>query len=351
MSSRILLITPEFYGVEKIIKTELEKKGFDVVWFGNMNLAFDYHGVKAKFKLLRRIYSFLLAPNTKYIKRQLSKISDQRFDILFAINGHSVCSYLFKKLKRKNPDLYSILYLWDSFSMFKWTRELRYFNRVLTFDPEDSKNYHLEYKPNFYVINNQQINSNAEYDLIFAGKFNQFRLNVIDKIISQVENSNIKYFIKLWPAYKIFPHNYLIYSLLKKINFNSNWTKNYLLNYEAIEGIIKREFLIEKNLKYEEIQSQLLCSNVILDLPYKEQTGYSHRLIEALANGKKVISTNSNIKKERFYNSEQFRFMDMKNPEVDSTWIKERKTFPIACFLHELELSAWLKSIINAEIS
>jgi hypothetical protein len=351
MTSRVLLLTPEFYGIGKKIKSVLEESGYEVIWFENKTLPFDYHGTNSKFKFLRRIYFLLFFPHIRYIKKELKKIENTRFDILFSINGYIICSYLFRKLKSKNPGLFSVLYLWDAFSMYSWTRELNHFNKVYTFDSADSEKYRIEYKPNFYVKNFKNRNQEKEYDLFFAGKFNPSRLFMVDKIISQAEYSCIKYFVKLWPAYKIFFHNHLIYMLLKKNIFKSKWTKDFLLNYEAIEGIIKREYLITKSLSYEEMQLHLLCSNVILDLPFQGQTGYTHRLIEALANGKKIITTNSNIKKESFYSSKQIQIMDKQNPEVDCNWIKEKSTFPVNSYFLDLELSAWLKSIINVEIA
>lgn len=102
---------------------------------------------------------------------------------------------------------------------------------------------------------------------------------------------------------------------------------------------------------YEEIQYHLLCSNVVLDLPFQEQTGYTHRLIEALANGKKVITTNSNIKTENFYKSDQIKVIDFINPEFDYKWTKEEMHFPVPGFLNGLELNSWLTSIVHAEVA
>lgn len=104
-------------------------------------------------------------------------------------------------------------------------------------------------------------------------------------------------------------------------------------------------------MSYEEMQNNLQCSNVILDLSFHEQTGYTHRLIEALANGKKVITTNSNIRKESFFNSGQIHIMDKQNLEADCNWIKEKSTFPIDSYFLNLELSEWLRSIIDVEIA
>jgi hypothetical protein len=351
MPSRVLLITPEFYGIEKLIKSILEKSGSEVIWLENKILTLDYHGTKSKFKFFRKLYFFLFFPHVRYLKKQFKNIGNIRFDILFSINGNIICHYLFKKLKSQNPDLYSVLYLWDAFSMYSWSHELKYFNKVFTFDRADSEKYGIEYKPNFFVRSPGKRNPEIEYDLFFAGKFNSSRLILLDKILSEVANSGIKYFVKLWPAYKIFFHNYLIYNLLKKINFKDKWIVEYLLNYEAIEGKIKREYLTERSLGYEEMQNYLECSNVILDLPFQGQTGFTHRLIEALAKGKKVITTNSNIKKELFYNSEQIHITDIQNPEIDCNWIREKSSFRVDSYFLDLELSSWLKSITNVEVA
>ncbi|MCE5344886.1 MAG: hypothetical protein LLG13_01190 [Bacteroidales bacterium] len=349
ISSRLLLITPVFYGVEKKIKSVLEESGYEVVWIENKTLTFDYHGANSKFRFLRRLYFLLFFPHERYIKKELKKVGNLRFDILFSINGNIICPYLFKKLKNKNPGLFSVLYLWDAFSMYNWAKEFKYFNKVSTFDSADAEKYQIKYQPNFFIRSSQNRNQEKEYDLFFAGKFNSFRFSAVEKILNHAKSSGLKYYIKLWPAYKILLHNYFIYYILKTTKINSNWVLDYILNYEAIEGLLKKEYIMFVSQRFEEIQNIFQNSNVILDLPFQGQTGYSHRLIDALANGKKVISTNSNIKKEVFFNSEQIHLLNGQNPEIDSKWIKEKFIFPVDKYFAELELSNWLKSVIDAE--
>lgn len=351
MALRVLLITPEFYGIEKLIKSILEESGNEVIWIENRTLKFDYHGTEARFRFIRKLYFFIFFPHVRYIRNELMKIRDIRFDIIFSINGFIICSYLFKKLKSKNPSLFSVLYLWDSFSKYSWKKELKYFRKVYTFDKSDSEKYGIEYKPNFYVRSENKDSHEQEFDLFFAGKFSSDRLSIVDNLLSQSKNSSLKYFVKLWPAYKIFPHNRLVYILLQKINFKSNWVINYLLNFEAYKGILKRKYIIAESLSHEDIQPYFLRTNVILDLPYRGQSGYTHLLIEALANGKKVITSNSNISEEKFFNTEQIHITDNYNLEVDLNWIRAKQTFKIDNFFSDLELSQWLKSIINVGIA
>ena len=265
MPRRVLLITPVFYGIEQKIRVALEESGYQVVWIENKTLPLDYHGTASKFKILRKFYFLLFSPAKRYLKEQLKNISDPHFDILFSINAHAICPYLFKYLKKQNPHLYSILYLWDSFSKFSWKRELRYFNRVLTFYPADSLRYNLEYKPNFYLAQDDQLSDCDKIDLFFVGKFSRNRLLLLDKIVDLLKSKGIKYFIKLLPAYKICCHNQFVYRILKTLPFNSEWVLKYLLNYEAVEGLLDRDFLIHDAIGPVDLQHKLLFRRALGD--------------------------------------------------------------------------------------
>jgi hypothetical protein len=347
MSPRVLLITPQFYGIEKKIKSVLEKLGYEVKWIENKTFLFDYHGTRSKLKLFRKLYFLLFSPQEKYLKSEFRKIGNYRPDILFAINAHVINYQLFRKLKVINPGLVSILYLWDSSHMYEWGKEIKWFDNVFTFDPADAMKYDITYQPNFYLKN---INSQSVVnDLFFVGKYSRERKLLIDKIIEQTQGK-IKFFVKLVPSYKIFPHNSFIYKLFKDLKLKSNWIGKYLANYEAVEGITRRDYLTIKALKYEDVQGQLISSNVVLDLPFDQQSGYTHRLIEAVANGKKVLTTNSEILKEDFFNPDQIHLIAQHSPDLDIEWIKEKTIFPVDKFFHNLELSNWLISILDVSI-
>jgi hypothetical protein len=357
MGTRVLLITPQFYGAEKEIKSVLEILEYEVIWLENKEMPFDYHGTKSKFKFLRRLYFFIFSPSVRYLRSELKNIKNFKFDILFTINAHCICPFLFRKLKKANPRFYSILYLWDSFEMYNWKNELRLFNKVYSFDPEDSKNFNLTYKPNF-CISPDKIFSNAYtstnepiYDLFFVGKFSPVRLRILDKLEVLSETQAVRLFIKLYPGYKIFLHNRTIYNFFRRFNFRNIWFQNYTINYEAVEGILKRKYLLSDPISYPETQSKLSNSNVILDLPYEFQKGHSHSVIYALANGRKLITTNINITNENFYNPDQIHILNFNNPEFDFQWISERKSFSIGECFAGLELSEWLKSIFNVAIA
>jgi hypothetical protein len=351
MLSRILLMTPTFYGIEHEILKDLEDSGYDVTWIENKSLVLDYHGTKSKLRFLRRLYFFFFRPHVRYLKRELRKIKSLRFDILFLINGHLACSFLFRKLKKQNPELFSILYLWDSFSKYNWSEELILFDKVYTFDFNDSVVHGLEYKPNFYLKYPEHRPADSKYDLFFVGRFSQERFRVVDYIVHKAKEFGINYYIKLYPSYKIFLHNNLIYYILKNSRIKSRWIAGYILNFEVIAQIITKDYLVMGYICHKRVRQMAAGSNVILDLPPKEQSGYTHRMVEALANGKKVITTNTFIKTEEFYNHEQIRIVDELNPEIDFLWVLERSVFPVNLNFRNQDLSKWLKSILNAEVA
>jgi len=351
MTERVLLITPRFYGIENKIQAALEEFGYEVIWIENKTQALDYHGIESKLKPLRRIYFALFSPQARYLRKELKKTGNIKVDILFVINADVVCRYLLKKLKDSNPLLISIIYFWDSFAKFNWTRELKLFDKVVTFDREDALKYKIEYLPNFYIKAGPEKNHDQKFDLFFVGKFSSDRLVLLDRIVCISETAGINSFIRLWPAFRMFPDNRIVYRILKTLGLKGKWINNYILNFEAIEGIMQRKYLVNDCIDYHKVQSMMHCSNVVLDLPFKNQTGYTHRLIEAVANGKKVLTTNSNVRKETFYNPDQIHILDERNPEFDSNWIEEVTEFPIDRSFLNLEISTWLKSILNVRIA
>ena len=234
--------------------------------------------------------------------------------------------------------------------MYSWEKEIKYFNEVYSFDPVDSKKMNIRYKPNFF-ISIKETPDKEEYDVFFAGKFSYHRLLMLDKLVEKFEKAGIKSSIILWPAYKTLLHNILIYSILKKLNSSIWWVKCYVYNYEAVTGILKRKFIINEKLAYKVIRKYALGSNVILDLPVESQTGYSHRLIDALATGKKIITTNARISGKSYYNPEQIKILNSADPDIDVDWVFKKDSFKVSQFIKELELTLWLKSIINVQFS
>jgi hypothetical protein len=345
---RVLLTTPVLFEVEELIKESFINKGFEVIWFENKELKLDYHGTTSRCKFLRKIYFFLFFPRFRYIYKKLAEIHNLRFDIYFSINCHIVTPFLLRKLKKENPDLKTILFLWDSSRMYSWEKEIKLFKNAYTFDLSDSIRYGLKYKQNFFLKQNEAVHG-LIYDLFFVGKFTPLRFDVIESILRNIEGSSVRCYIKLVISYKNLLHNKIIYKLIRKSRLRNKWINDYLINYEAYEGLIYRDNIIHKPIDLHTVQTILNKSNVIVDIPFPEQNGFSHRLVQALALGKKVLTTSKNIRNESIYNPAQIRILDLDNPYCEKDWICEQNSFPISEKLQNCELSDWINSMIDVE--
>ncbi len=350
MPERLLLLAPKFYGMELEIYYTLENLGYDVSYVENKILKFDYHGKNSKFILFRRLYYLTFRPDVRYINSVFSTMANTRYDILLAINCHSVCQYLFKLLKKANPSIRSVLFLWDSMSNYSWQKETKLFDKSYSFDRKDSCELGIKYKPNFYIDKEQKLKSVIEHHVFFAGKFNLKRLKILDKIWEKGSLCGINLYFILWAGSKRFFHNNYIYRILKPFSI-FYWINDFLSNYEAIEKILTRDFLVHEPLDLNEIRKHLHGSNVVLDINYAEQNGYSQRIIEALSLGKKIITTNYSIQEEEYYNKNQIKVISTGFDDVDINWILESKTFPVPDSIKKLELSEWLLSVIDAKNS
>lgn len=345
---RLLLISPVLYGIEKHINDALQKKGFEVTWIENKILPFDYQSPDAKLRSLRRTFYALTFKKEQHIKKQLSTIDNLNFDVLLSINCHVLCSCLIRKLRNRNKNIKTILYLWDSTNKFSCLKTTELFDRVYTFDHDDSKKHNWDYIPNFFIKNEDSQNKNHKYDLLFVGKFTEHRLKLLDEIIDkQLVSRPFKYYIKLLPAYKNSLHSYLLYLAIKRFREKNKWICDYTLNYEAITRKLNHEYLIYKPVSPETVVKKRAQSKVIIDLPFPDQSGYTHNAIAALALGKKLITTNNRIRNEEFYNPDQVKIIDQNNPEVDYSWIKEKGEFSIHPYFEKLEMSNWLSLIVN----
>jgi hypothetical protein len=67
------------------------------------------------------------------------------------------------------------------------------------------------------------------------------------------------------------------------------------------------------------------------------------RVIEALAMGKKVITSNKNIRKEPFYDETQILIFDPKNPVVSDGFLEEKScNYPAL-----LSVDSWIAKILE----
>ena len=88
-------------------------------------------------------------------------------------------------------------------------------------------------------------------------------------------------------------------------------------------------------------------TRIVLDLSHRNRQGMTINAIAAIANGKKLITTNKRIKEEPFYDPSAIYIIDEENPFFDMSFVKQPYTPQDFSFLR---MDNWLKHVINEEV-
>ena len=139
----ILFVGMRFNNYELKIKEEFEKQGHSV------DLIYDKpksYIVPAKF--LSK--NFIQKKNYEYQERNLKKINNRNYDIVFIIVGRNLSDSFLKTVKKENTKI--VLYLWDDVARVENFELLqKYSDKIISFDKEDCTKYGFTFLPLFYL--------------------------------------------------------------------------------------------------------------------------------------------------------------------------------------------------------
>lgn len=324
-NKKILFFSVQTFNLEKEIKKKLEELGAKVDYFderpSNNNFA------KGIIRIKRNFYQKKI---DNYYTRILLETKNENYNYLFVNRGEVVPEFFLQNFKKDHPECECIFYTWDSFTNHSHpTQILKYFHKKFTFDPGDAVKYGLNFRPLFFLDSYKSLDSNndakCKYDLLFLGTAHSDRYTISNKVKEWCDINNLKsycyYFIHGRFVYfykKIFDKSFQLFDY-KKLSFKSLTTNEILELY--------------KN------------SNVILDINHPGQNGLTMRTFETIGSGKKMITTNSEVKKYPFYNSNNIYVIDRNDVVLDKDFF-ELPYSPIEKELYyKSSIEGWLKCI------
>lgn len=342
---RILFLAPTYLDLYKPIETEMIRQGHDVVYIEDKQLRTDcyYKGYNRIKKFCFKSFNSILNIYPKYWKCLIE--SDGRlsksFDLLFCIQGLSFSPYLTNYLKSVNPSIKSALYIWDTCKHYDFNRNVPYFDKVYTFDFEDAKEYSsMNFLPFYWTCGNA-IND-VVYDLSIIGTDHDGRFRIINKMLPDIKNNNLSYYIKIKPSDNYYDRGVL--SRLYVSMFHSSQKKNIIEQYSVCRN---SELYLEKNMPVEEVELVISKSKCILDTDRESQTGTTPRVIWALSQGKGIISTNKHLINMPFYSPDCIRIIDRENPVLDVDFIKKYKLSVPNEYIQSLRIDKWVMRFIG----
>lgn len=324
---KVLLISAMFFGYEKLIKAELERKGAEVDYFNER--PDNGFWTKALIRIDRR----LLARKTDhYYRHIIESTSHKVYDHILVIRGEALSALVLKRLRQKQTKARLSLYLWDSMHYNPNAMKiLKYFDQVFSFDRVDvEKTPGMKFLPLFYGHDFERSADWKEepiYDACFIGTVHTDRYKVLERIIENLQNQGCKLFIFCY------------------------YPSRFLYNLRALIDPGFRRFG-KKHVKFigmniSEVVDRIAESKAVIDVNRPDQLGLTMRTIEAVGAQRKLITTNLDIVNYDLYNESSVLIVDRKNPNINMDFIS-RKGTPFEKGVRKIfSISSWLDAIFN----
>ena len=284
-------------------------------------------------RTVKKALRSLLLVEQRYWKKQFK--NDPRigeyYDELLCYQGVSMSKVLLKYLRRFNRSIKTCVFIGDSANYYNFYSRKALFDKVFTFDIKDAERIPGIYFLDPYWEDQSEVSKGIVYDLSSIGSDHDGRYEFISKVYPQLENTGLKTFIRV---------------VSKKPNIKGLSEEKKKVVLSEWEMKIKSPFVSENAVPFDEFHRIIRASNCILEIERERQSGITIRSMSAIANGRKVITTNEFLKERPFFNPRQITIIDRNNPILDIEWIKERLNFSVPDYLMNLRLDNWVKNLL-----
>ncbi len=224
--------------------------------------------------------------------------------------------FLLKWIRDRNPDKRCILYYWNIMNdnsnlRIEKIRQMGY--ELWGFDFEDAKKYNYTYNSQFFCpswYSDLDKSQPPSYDISFVGRDKHKRLQTAEKMVADLSSkgfltSNLYFAAPKW------------YLALKNRKY-------------------------KKILKFKEMLNQEISGKVLLDITDNGQSGYTLRVFDALCNGRKLVTNNTHIVHEDFYNKQNIFVYGIDSLEDFKVFLNTPFSFEKAKELNNRDVAHWL---------
>ena len=291
----VLFISPSWMDIYKDVISELERQGYHVDYIPEEKFRNDSRSRDKKaFLLKKEELEFEEFINSHWTTLLLDDKFDKAYDILFVIDGQSFRPVVVDFLKKRNPDIRCINYLFDTTSgVYEFDKNFDCFDKVFTFDVGESKKYGIEFLPIYWV---PAAEVKEDIDLFGMGRYSKDRYKLFKEIKKISDIAGLKSILRLHTNVinniTLYMVKYAIRKILGIVHGPS--PEAYLSEFNTHETITPAEF------------RQLISrSRCIIDTSAPHQDGLTARFMWALGAGKKIITNNKSVRKYDFFSSNQ----------------------------------------------
>lgn len=266
------------------------------------------------------------------------------YDILFVIDGQSIHPVIFTILKKRNPNLKSFNYLYDTTTgVYQFNKYFHLFDKVYTFDLAESRKYRINHLPIYWVKPTSLGNGNAHYKLFGLGRYNKSRYDLfkyLNDVVGEIDGeSYIKVQVVKTNLLKNKIKEYLSKCLgLSPVDVPTQFYKNKLATCDSFTPL--------------EFRKLIYCSDTIIDTSAPHQDGLTARFMWALGAEKKIITSNPAVREYDFFtNSQIFVIEDIesvdKNALIQFVLKKYQMDSAIRNVIMKYQIPNWLNTIFE----
>lgn len=324
-NKNILFFSVQTFNLEKEIIKKLKELGSNVEYYDERPSNNNFTKGIIRFK--RSVYQHKI---DQYYRGILHSTSQKKYDFLFVNRGEVVPEFFLEKFKINHPNCTLIFYTWDSFTNHNHpTNILHYFDRKFTFDSDDAIKHNINFRPLFFLDAYRNVkdstNVKSKYNLLFLGTAHSDRYRISTNVMNWCNQNTLTSFCyyymqgKLVYFYKKFFDKSFEEFDFKKLSFKSLTTQQILELYKD--------------------------SDVILDINHPGQKGLTMRTFESVGAEKKVITTNSEVKKYCFYNPNNIFVIDRNNIQLDKSFFESKYEKINIETYEKMSIEGWLNSI------
>lgn len=351
---RILFVAPAYFNLQKPIEQELVRQGHSVTYINDVVIKKRTYATKNNYiceliNLIKRIYYKvydILFPNSIWREEIMNGKLNQSFDFLFVINGYTFQPTFIRHLRKYNSNISTCFYAWDTQRYYNYFRLLKYFDKKYTFDYIDASTSNIKFLP-FYWCNKWKKNSNIKYVLSIVGSNHDGRYTIVRKIADTLDTKGLAYYFRVVEARD--PNNKADQIVWDNL-YRSYKEKGNRFGMDEIDIIYRRKkdsIITYDLIPQDEVYDIISQSQCLLDTDRESQTGTTPRIIWALAQKKKIISTNKNLIKMPFYNKDIISIIDRRNPVIDFDFINREIPDSFFPSVEYLRIDNWVKEIIS----
>ncbi len=324
---KILFFSPAFFGYEEKIKNKMIELGVEVD-------AFDVRSVTGAFeRALLKIAPDLFTKKTEsYYAHIYSKIKNRNYDYILIVKCDMPTERVLHVFRKHFKHAKCCLYMWDSMKNIpNVEKKFKYFDYISSFDRYDCMRHpQIRFRPLFYCDEyRKNTRMKEEYDLCFIGTVHSDRWRILKELKKQAEKKGFRVFYYLYLQSKFI---YWFYKIVKPEFWDTK----------------KTQFQFEK-LSSEEIAREVEKSKIVIDIQHPKQVGLTIRMIEMIGMGKRVITTNADIRNYDFYTPINISIIERKNPKLDLDIDKDYDP-PREKIYKGYSLETWIYGVLGMEI-